>query len=732
MVQTIAPIHGTARTSPYSASPKRRFLRAASHCLVQVCAAPARRPLLSPLNSTYDLLKRDGAGHICEGWTEEPRRFTLIGRTDIRARERPQISTSREAQMRKLLLTGSLLATTALGLWAVTTHVFAQGQQNTLVIQGGTLIDGNGGAPVANSVIVIQGNRITAAGRAGQVQVPAGARVIDATGKWITPGLIDSMGVGNWMYGEAYLHWGVTSAVINAGRGEQGLAERDAINNGIFEGARLFQTTVDPGGRVLKTPDDARARARAILAMGADVLGTQDGDAPPEVFAAYADEAHKAGKGVMMRCVGPQTRAKSCVLAGADVMLHTGLAGVEMNRDPEKWKDYVGLPPDVYCDMDPAREKDMVAFLAAHSTAVIPNLIAADRGFASSWKRIQQEDREVFADPNLRAYYPEYAVQDLHDNVKSPEEYLTPDQISLRSCGYKNHAKFIGDLITAGGHALPSMDDTQSAPGLGVLQEMAAFQEDAHVPPMKIIQSATKWPAEHFHLKDLGTIEAGKLADIDIVAADPTRDIMNMRKIDAVIKDGKVIDRNYHPWYRGYMFSNDRTSYDQAPVSNIAFVNALKQLTARGQAAPKPYMTVTAPNGNTVGILPGVADVRKGPGPGPVPDYSLSPTPGIEAIAPRTIIQGAPETTVMLTGVNFVKRSVVCVNGEQVPTMVDSGTKLRFVLPADKLAGAGKLHVVVKNPEPLATAEWGDASNTAHILVPFPFTKIVTVAAAAE
>src|SRR5580704_10168035 len=67
----------------------------------------------------------------------------------------------------------------------------AQGQA-ALVIQGGTLVDGNGGAPVANSVIVIQGNRITAVGRAGQVQVPAGAKVIDATGKWITPGLIDA------------------------------------------------------------------------------------------------------------------------------------------------------------------------------------------------------------------------------------------------------------------------------------------------------------------------------------------------------------------------------------------------------------------------------------------------------------------------------------------------------------------------------------------------------------
>src|SRR6266700_2095155 len=374
--------------------------------------------------------------------------------------------------MRKQFLTAPLFAT-ALTIWGAGT-LLAQGQQpSALVIQGGTLIDGNGGAPVPNSVIVIQGNRITAVGRAGQIQIPAGSQVINAQGKWVTPGLVDSMGVGNWMYGEAYLHWGVTSVVINAARGMQGIAERDAINHGIFEGPRMFQTTVDPGGRILKSPDEARDRAKAILAIGADVLGTQDGDAPPEVFAAYADEDHKAGKGVVMRCVGPATRAKSCVLAGADVMLHTGLVGVEMNKDPVKWKDYVGLPPDVYCEMDPAREKDMVAFLAAHSTAVVPNLLAADRGFASSWKRIQQEAREVFTDPQLRAYYPDYAIQDLYDNVKSPEEYLTPDQISLRSCGYKNHAKFIGDLIAGGGHALASMDDTQSAPGLGVQQEMA-------------------------------------------------------------------------------------------------------------------------------------------------------------------------------------------------------------------------------------------------------------------
>src|SRR5713226_6895425 len=71
-------------------------------------------------------------------------------------------------------------------------RVVAQGAPSALVIQGGTLIDGNGGAPLANAVVVIQGNRITAVGRAGQVTVPAGALVINAAGKYVLPGLWDA------------------------------------------------------------------------------------------------------------------------------------------------------------------------------------------------------------------------------------------------------------------------------------------------------------------------------------------------------------------------------------------------------------------------------------------------------------------------------------------------------------------------------------------------------------
>ena len=104
-------------------------------------------------------------------------------------------------------------------------------------------------------------------------------------------------------------------------------------------------------------------------------------------------------------------------------------------------------------------------------------------------------------------------------------------------------------------------------------------------------------------------------------------------------------------------------------------------------------------------------------------DSELAPTPGIEAIMPYVVNKNSPSTEVTVTGFNFVNGSKAHVDGAEVPTQVVSRTELKLTVPADALTEHGKHSIVVKNPLPLGTPEWGDTSNPAFLLVPTEFTK---------
>ena len=89
-------------------------------------------------------------------------------------------------------------------------------EQEALVVQGGTLIDGTGRPPIENAVIVIEQGRFKAVGREGEIAVPPGAEVIDAAGRTVLPGYIDGHGHLEDFQGELYLHLGITTvATIN-------------------------------------------------------------------------------------------------------------------------------------------------------------------------------------------------------------------------------------------------------------------------------------------------------------------------------------------------------------------------------------------------------------------------------------------------------------------------------------------------------------------------------------
>src|SRR6266436_724030 len=126
-------------------------------------------------------------------------------------------------------------------------------QPATLVIEGGTLIDGNGGAPVPDSVVVIQGNKIMSVGRKGQVAIPANARVINAAGKFVLPGLWDSQTAYSWYFGEAMLNHGITASIDVGTDQETAVPHRDSVLHGKVLAPRSYTGIVRIGSQLEET-----------------------------------------------------------------------------------------------------------------------------------------------------------------------------------------------------------------------------------------------------------------------------------------------------------------------------------------------------------------------------------------------------------------------------------------------------------------------------------------------
>src|SRR5580765_4568908 len=183
----------------------------------------------------------------------------------------------------RFFLTAALIAS------VVTAVARAQNQgpranQRPLVIRGGLLIDGTGAAPVPNSVITIVNGRIQSIGRDGPVTIPADATVIDATGKTVIPGLVDSHVHLRNYHIQDYLYWGVTT-VGDLGNSPGWLtAYRDAVRQGRATGSYILN-----GGNRFNAP----LKPEFVNNLDAELTGNS-GNAPVTDAASAEREVAKA------------------------------------------------------------------------------------------------------------------------------------------------------------------------------------------------------------------------------------------------------------------------------------------------------------------------------------------------------------------------------------------------------------------------------------------------------
>lgn len=413
---------------------------------------------------------------------------------------------------------------------------------------GGTLIDGFGGEPIRNSVIIIEGERIREIGQVGSPGIPPGAEVISTEGMSVLPGLWD-MHVHLMINGHGdYAHWdrtypslfesvimpasarqlllaGVTSARDLGGPLDASLAVRDAINSGRipgptiyvsgpflqhepYEGTELFRWGV-------KGEKDARGKVRRLAAAGVSCIKLIDQDQMTmEEVRAVVDEAHTQKLTVVAHAHRPEEIRRG-LTAGVDCFEHTGLATA-----PEYPADIVSL----------IRERTAKGNLTPlFWTPTIEGL------FNYEYVR---DNPEKLDDPSWHEGLPDSIVADIRGSLRHldrlPYFRMTPARRPTLARKFRQLREAGVVLLIGTDSGIPAKFHSQST-----WNELDVWVNLLGVDPMTAIRAATYWPAVLTQVeKDVGTVSEGKFADIIAVRGDVLRYISLLQDVDLVIKHG--------------------------------------------------------------------------------------------------------------------------------------------------------------------------------------------------
>jgi hypothetical protein len=553
-----------------------------------------------------------------------------------------------------------------------------------LVIRGGTLIDGNGGAPVANATLVISGDRIREIRTTDAGLIPPDARVIDARGKFIIPGMHEPHAHYKGWFPPLYIYYGVTSVYeIGNSVPEWILAQREMMQKEKIVGPRLFACVLNlygraPSGQIMAnvstfdTVEEARATARRAAELKADCLKLQSG-LTGEMMLAIA----QVGKEANLPLIGHLPQGMNAFRAaevGMNHLEHSGGIPEAISKDwsevervqREFAKAMEGRPRDTFestglgfINPDSAKEDELIKALIAKNVYVEADWSGRMRNITRRKTDWMTENVALVQRPEM-GFIPKDARYRWLDY--SAWNSFSPELKASLTRGLENWQKFMVKFSQAGGKVVVGGEAPTVMPGLNIHRNVHLLA-DAGMPPMKALQAATKNVAELFRLtKDLGTLEVGKYADLMILDADPLQDIANTLKIAEVVKGGKVIDRRFSADWRNPIPTTEITR-DESGYNN--------------------------------------------------------PDPVIAKIEPTVGVEGEPHKAVRIHGNGFTLGSVVYVDDKPVPTIFRGEQLIEATLPKDLLARVGAYAIQVVNPEPLPPLEDFGSSNKVMFLVKF-------------
>jgi imidazolonepropionase-like amidohydrolase len=405
--------------------------------------------------------------------------------------------------------------------------------KGSFAITGATLVDGTDHPPVTDSVVIIRGVRIASVGKRGQLRIPHGMKVIDATGQTLLPGLWEMhTHFSGVEFGPAMLAAGITTARDCGGDFDFLTAIRDGIEKQHRLGPRLLlaglvdATGPDAFGAVsADTPEEAQKVVAQYHAAGFKQIKLYT-LLKPEVVEALAKDAHSAGMTVTGH-VPAALNAITGVRAGMDQINHLGFV-TPVLRDPAKSKDGKDSKDDgENIDLDSAAAKEAILFLKEHHTVIDPT---------ASWGEMAGHPQGM----DIASFEPGITKAPFTLSTKYASLGAPASAASRFQQRMVQTEQVIGALQKAGIPIVAGSDT--GLLGYGLYRELELYVK-AGMTPLEAIQSATSVPARAMNLAgESGTIEPGKRADVILVNGNPLENISDIRKVSRVVTNGRMYD----------------------------------------------------------------------------------------------------------------------------------------------------------------------------------------------
>lgn len=447
-----------------------------------------------------------------------------------------------------------------------------------LVLAGGTLVDvtnwGDSARDMANAVVIIRDGRITDVGSAGDIPIPKGARVIDCTGRFLIPGLIDGYaGMNSQAQANANLYMGVTSVVARADS-ERGfidlaaqpspniypidtigvtdnwslLARRPAWVSKLREGARPVE--LSPQDTARQIADTAQIGTRVLL-LTANLTAANS----QWIIA----RAHQVGLVTYGQFVATPYRVG--VEAGVDALVsmdHYDLGVIPNELQRPLVDDPNGPSADTaydYSERIPPTDqhlRDYAHFLATHHAALIPTFslyYVELPGHRNLW----QEPAAALLDPGRMFHPSDPATGDMvfplpawtRHMPAAAQRWMEADQQKKAGQAALRLWHINQTIFTAFPHYLAGSgaDAMGTMPGISLHTELELLVR-LGLSPREALAAATNNYSLQFGWNDIGLIAPGRRADILVVDGDPSANIWNARRISTLILGGEPLDRN--------------------------------------------------------------------------------------------------------------------------------------------------------------------------------------------